>query len=84
MRNALAALALLAVLAALITGSIRYGLGRLPGDIVVQRENFSFYFPLATAILVSIALSLGCSAASGACASALSSTTRCRRATDMS
>jgi F0F1-type ATP synthase membrane subunit a len=58
MRNALAALALLAVLAALITGSIRYGLGRLPGDIVVQRENFSLYFPLATAILVSIALSL--------------------------
>ena len=41
MRNALAALALLAVLAALITGSIRHGLGRLPGDIVVQRENFS-------------------------------------------
>ncbi len=33
-------------------------LGRLPGDIVVQRENFSFYFPLATSILVSVVLSL--------------------------
>ena len=33
-------------------------LGRLPGDIVVQREHFSFYFPLATSILVSLVLSL--------------------------
>lgn len=33
-------------------------LGRLPGDIVIQREGFSFYFPLATMILVSVALSL--------------------------
>jgi membrane protein implicated in regulation of membrane protease activity len=33
-------------------------LGRLPGDIVVQRENFSFNFPIATSVLVSIALSL--------------------------
>jgi hypothetical protein len=36
----------------------RLGLGRLPGDFVVQRENFSFYFPLATSILVSVVLSL--------------------------
>ena len=35
----------------------RIGLGRLPGDIVIQRGNFSFYFPLATSILVSIVLS---------------------------
>ena len=35
----------------------RLGLGRLPGDIVVQRANFSFYFPLATCILISVALS---------------------------
>jgi membrane protein implicated in regulation of membrane protease activity len=33
-------------------------LGRLPGDIVVERENFRFYFPLATSIIVSIILSL--------------------------
>jgi hypothetical protein len=33
-------------------------LGRLPGDIVVERENFRFYFPLATSIVISILLSL--------------------------
>jgi hypothetical protein len=41
----------------LLGGKIPW-LGRLPGDIVVQRDNFSFYFPLATSILVSIVLSL--------------------------
>jgi hypothetical protein len=33
-------------------------LGRLPGDIVIERDNFRFYFPLATSILISIVLSL--------------------------
>ena len=33
-------------------------LGRLPGDIVVQREGFTFYFPLATSIIVSIVLTV--------------------------
>jgi len=33
-------------------------LGRLPGDIVVKRGNFSFYFPLATSIVLSILLTL--------------------------
>lgn len=33
-------------------------LGRLPGDITVKRDNFTFYFPLATCILISIILSL--------------------------
>ncbi len=33
-------------------------LGRLPGDIYIQKKNFSFYFPLATSVLVSIILSL--------------------------
>jgi hypothetical protein len=32
--------------------------GRLPGDIVVERPNFRFYFPLATMIVVSVVLSL--------------------------
>lgn len=32
--------------------------GRLPGDIVIKRENFSFYFPLTTCIIISIILSL--------------------------
>lgn len=36
----------------------RLGIGRLPGDIIIQRENFTFYFPITTAILVSVALSL--------------------------
>jgi hypothetical protein len=36
----------------------RLGLGRLPGDIVVERSNFSFYFPLATCVVVSIVLSV--------------------------
>lgn len=33
-------------------------LGRLPGDFVIQRKNFTFYFPVATSILLSIILSL--------------------------
>jgi predicted MFS family arabinose efflux permease len=33
-------------------------LGRLPGDIVVRRGNFSFYLPLATSIVVSLLLTL--------------------------
>lgn len=33
-------------------------LGRLPGDIYVKKERFSFYFPLTTSIIVSIILSL--------------------------
>jgi hypothetical protein len=34
------------------------GLGRLPGDIIIKRENFTFYFPLGTCILVSLIVSL--------------------------
>jgi hypothetical protein len=33
-------------------------LGRLPGDFYVRRENFSFYFPLTTSIILSIILTL--------------------------
>jgi hypothetical protein len=36
----------------------RLGLGRLPGDLVIQRGSFSFYFPLATCIIVSVLLSV--------------------------
>ncbi len=32
--------------------------GRLPGDISIRRENFSFHFPLMTSLIVSIVLSL--------------------------
>lgn len=31
--------------------------GQLPGDIVIKRENFAFYFPITTMILVSVVLS---------------------------
>ncbi len=33
-------------------------LGRLPGDVRIERGNFSFYFPIATSILLSIIISL--------------------------
>jgi membrane protein implicated in regulation of membrane protease activity len=36
----------------------RLGLGRLPGDIVIERPNFRFYFPLATSLVVSVVLTL--------------------------
>lgn len=36
----------------------KLGLGRLPGDISVQKEGFRFYFPLTTSLLISLALSL--------------------------
>jgi len=36
----------------------KIGLGRLPGDIYVQGEHGSFYFPITTCILVSVVLSL--------------------------
>lgn len=36
----------------------RIGLGRLPGDIVIQRGGTSFYFPIVTCIVISIVLSL--------------------------
>lgn len=36
----------------------RLGLGRLPGDIVVERENARFYFPLMTSLIISLILSL--------------------------
>jgi DUF2905 family protein len=36
----------------------RIGLGRLPGDILIQRGGTSFYFPVVTCIMISIALSV--------------------------
>ena len=34
------------------------GLGRLPGDVQVQRGNWTFYFPLATSLIISVILTL--------------------------
>lgn len=36
----------------------RLGLGRLPGDILIERENYRIYIPVTTAILVSLVLSV--------------------------
>lgn len=39
-------------------GSLKWPpLGRLPGDIAIEREGFTFYFPLATCLLLSLGLS---------------------------
>lgn len=35
-----------------------FPLGKLPGDIAIEKENFRFYFPLTSSILVSLVLSL--------------------------
>ena len=50
---------LLTVIGGLFTfaGKIPW-LGRLPGDILIRRENFTFYFPLATMMVVSFVLTL--------------------------
>ena len=36
----------------------KLGLGRLPGDIHIQRDGFDFYFPLTTGIVISVVVSL--------------------------
>jgi Protein of unknown function (DUF2905) len=36
----------------------KLGLGRLPGDIVIERDNFRLYIPIATSIVISVVLSL--------------------------
>ena len=41
----------------LFVGKVPF-IGRLPGDIYIQRKNFSFYFPLTTSILLSILLTI--------------------------
>ena len=41
----------------LLSGKIPW-LGRLPGDITIERERFTFYFPLATCLLVRVLISL--------------------------
>jgi hypothetical protein len=58
--KALVALGLLIALAGVVlmlVGRVPW-LGRLPGDIHFQRGNFSFYFPLATSLLLSVVLTL--------------------------
>ncbi len=42
----------------LCSDRLPFNLGKLPGDISYKKENFSFYFPITTSILISIILSL--------------------------
>lgn len=51
---------LLFIAGGLVYLTARFGLslGRLPGDILIQGENGSFYFPLASSILVSVLLTI--------------------------
>ena len=52
------AAAIVAGLAFILVGRANIPLGRLPGDIVYRGKNSTFYFPLATSILVSVVLSV--------------------------
>lgn len=47
----------LLLLASSVSGKVPW-IGRLPGDIYIERGNFRFYFPLATSILLSIVLTV--------------------------
>ena len=48
----------LVIIGAAITFLPRFGIGRLPGDLVYRKGNFTLYFPLMTSILLSIVLTL--------------------------
>jgi len=41
----------------LLSGKLSW-VGRLPGDIIIQKRNFTFYFPLTTGIVISIIITL--------------------------
>ena len=46
---------LLGILYPYLTG---LGLGRLPGDIIIKKNNFNLYFPITSAIIISILISI--------------------------
>jgi Protein of unknown function (DUF2905) len=50
--------AVLAVVGVLMVVGGKLGLGRLPGDVSIERPSFSFHFPIATSIVVSLVLTL--------------------------
>jgi Protein of unknown function (DUF2905) len=52
------AVAIVAGLGLMLLGRTNVPLGRLPGDIVYRGKNSTFYFPLATSIVVSVVLSV--------------------------
>jgi len=52
------AIAVVAGIVLILLGRTNIPLGRLPGDIVYRGKNTTFYFPLATSILVGVVLSV--------------------------
>jgi hypothetical protein len=52
------AVVIVAGIALMLVGKANIPLGRLPGDIVYRGKNTTFYFPLATSILISVVLSV--------------------------
>ena len=57
-RYAFLVVAFVAVAGLLTFASIRFGLGGLPGDIIIDRDGFVLYLPITTSIFVSLLLSL--------------------------
>ncbi|MDQ7038107.1 MAG: DUF2905 domain-containing protein [Aquificota bacterium] len=45
-------------LALMFAERLPLGLGRLPGDIVIKKDNFTFYFPVVTSLIISLVLTL--------------------------
>ena len=58
MRMLVGTVLIVAGIAVLLLGRVRIPFGRLPGDIAYRGKNFSFYFPVASSILIGILLSL--------------------------
>jgi len=52
------AIAIVAGVVLMLLGRTNIPLGRLPGDVIYRGKNTTFYFPLATSILVSVVLSV--------------------------
>ena len=57
MKSLGASLAFLLAVVALTFLSVRYGLGRLPGDLIIDRGGVVVYLPITTAVIVSVILS---------------------------
>ena len=58
LRGFLLTLGILLVAAAVVWPFLSRWIGRLPGDVVVRREDFTFAFPIVTCLLISLVLSL--------------------------
>jgi hypothetical protein len=49
---------LLVIVGGIMVVGNKFGLGKLPGDIFIQKGNFTFFFPLASSIIISLILTL--------------------------